>query len=307
MACVASAAASFTVGHAEAQTSRPGATVRGDLPSASEADAGYTSPYDLRFASAQVLLDAGFDRAPWNDPGGESDMPFAVWEKAHVGDRDAAWGPPARQYPAPRLPLTDAAYLRERVIAVAARHLGLGYQHHHVPSWPPPAGWPWRTVAAGANGRGLDCSNFTSFVFNYALGIKLPTAVGQQAWDLDLQGPGGAGCLRAAHVPIHGFEALGADLQPADLVFIRNRSGQVGHVVMWLGSVGQSPDGDPLVIDCTQSLHRDAGGVLIPRGVQLRPFRRTSWYWRRFSHAHRVIGAETQVCSAPRPSSEGGG
>ena len=211
------------------------------------------------FASAQVLLDAGFDRAPWDDPDPErrSSLPLLA-AKAHVGDR-AAWGPPARQYPAPRLPLTDAAYLRERVIAVAARHLGLGYQHHHVPSWPPPAGWPWRTVAAGANGRGLDCSNFTSFVFNYALGIKLPTAVGQQAWDLDLQGPGGpAASARSGSVTYASAERQPA---PADPVFIRNRSGQVGHVVIWLGSVGQSPDGDPLVLDCTQSLHRDAGGA----------------------------------------------
>ena len=103
----------FTVRTAEAQT----ATSHG----------AYVSPYGLRLTSDTGLLNAGFDQRPWNEPADEAEQPIAAWEAAHArrpaGDwpQEAAWGPPAAQYPRPALPRTDAAYLRERVIAVAAR------------------------------------------------------------------------------------------------------------------------------------------------------------------------------------------
>lgn len=305
LACVAGAAASFTRGPAEAQTSAGTASVRrGAAPTEG---GGYTSPYSLRFSFAAALLNAGFDQSPWDDPEAEADEPFKAWEDAHAGKRDAAWGPPARQYPAPALPRTDAAYLRERVLGIAARHIGLAYQHHHLPSWVPPAGWPWLPVKAGANGPGLDCSNFTSFVFNYALGIKLPTGVADQGWRVALRGAGGAGCLLAAHVPIRSFATLGQDLRPADLLYIRNRRGAIGHVVIWLGPLGRSPDGGHLVIDCSDMARRDAAGQAIPTGVQLRPFRETGWYWRNLVHAHRLIGGPAFACAPPSaPFPEGG-
>jgi hypothetical protein len=77
--------------------------------------------------------------------------------------------------------------------------------------------------------------------------------------------------------------------------------------VMWLGAIGQSPDGQPLIIDCSQTRTRDANGVRIPSGVRLRPFRRGGWYWRHVSHAHRIVGAGLPGCHirvAPFP--EGG-
>jgi cell wall-associated NlpC family hydrolase len=301
-------AAGFTARTAEAQMS-PADTSVGE-PAGGGEDR-YASPYSLRFASGDAQRDAGFDQQPWNDPAAESAQPVAAWQAAHARRPDgswpqgAAWGPVAAQYPAPSLPRTDPAYLRERVIAVAARQIGLAYQHHHIPSWVPPAGWAWRPVVAGANGPGLDCSNFTSFVFNYALGIRLPTAIGLQAETLTLAGPGGAGCLRAGRITLGRYAGLRARLAPADLIYIRDRQGGIGHVVMWLGEIGQSADGVPLVIDCTESGLRDASGALIPPGVRLRPFRRGGWYWRRASHAHRIIGAA--ACqAAPGPFPEGG-
>jgi cell wall-associated NlpC family hydrolase len=276
-------------------------------------DAGYVSPYALSFASGGGLLNAGFDQRPWNDPSAESALPVAAWQAAHARTSTglwppgAAWGPAASQYPAPSLPRTDAAYLRERVIAVAARQIGLAYQHHHIPSWVPPAGWAWSPVAAEPDGPGLDCSNFTSFVFNYALGIKLPTGVRLQGEALALNGPGGVGCLRAEPIALGHFAALETTLAPADLIYVRNRAGAVVHVVMWLGATGQSPDGQSLIIDCSQTRHRDANGMPIPPGVRLRPFRRDGWYWRHASHAHRIIGAARPACHGPlAPFAEGG-
>ncbi len=299
--------AAFTATRAEAQMSSSQTSVSPPkTPATDEAGDGYTSPYSLRFTSGDTLLAAGFDQPPWDDPEAEAAEPFAAWEAANAGRRGAAWGPPARQYPAPTLPRTDPAYLRERVIAVAARHIGLAYQHHHVPSWDPPAGWPWLPVKAGSNGPGLDCSNFAAFVFNYALGIKLPTAIALQGETVVLRGPGGLGCLRAQHLPLGSFATLGARLAPADLIYIRNRMGRIGHVVMWLGKVGQDPKGDPLIIDCTETAHADANGVLIPIGVRLRPFREKGWYWRNASHGHRIIDAVAPVCEPPPPFPEGG-
>ena len=63
------------------------------------------------------------------------------------------------------------------MVAAARRHIGLGYQHHHLPEFDPPGDWPWLAVSAGRNGPGLDCSNFTSLAFNDGLGIKLPTGI----------------------------------------------------------------------------------------------------------------------------------
>ncbi len=275
--------------------------------------ADYVSPYTLSFASDSSRLNAGFDRTPWNDPAAEAGQPLAAWEAAHARrptggwPRGASWGPPASQYPRPDLPGSDPAYLRERVIAVAARQIGLAYQHHHIPSWTPPPGWAWSPVEAGRNGPGLDCSNFISFVFNYALGIKLPTGIGRQGAALTLAGPGGAGCLHVEPIGLPAYTELGATLKPADLIYIRRRNGTIGHVVMWLGATGQSPDGEPLVIDCSQTWHLDASGVSIPYGVRLRPFRRGSWYWRQASHAHRIIGAGAPGCAPPpAPFPEGG-
>ncbi len=282
-------------------------------PASPPDDDDYASPYGLRFASDSSLLNAGFDQSPWNDPADESAQPVATWEAAHaktlagVWPRGAEWGPPARQYPAPALPETDAAYLRERVIAVAARQIGLAYQHHHIPAWMPPPGWIWKPVQAGSNGPGLDCSNFTSFVFNYALGVKLPGGIALQGATTTLAGPGGTGCLHADRIPLPQYDGLATALAPGDLIYIRNRTGAIGHVVMWLGAAGQSPDGEPLVIDCSQTRHRDANGVTIPPGVRLRPFRQDGWYWRNAAHAHRIIGARLPSCGTPpAPFPEGG-
>ncbi|MCB8875755.1 NlpC/P60 family protein [Acidisoma silvae] len=268
----------------------------------------YVSPYALRFTVPQAMLDAGFDADPWDDPDAESDQPASVWQAQNAHARGAAWGPPARQYPAPALPRDDDAYRRERVISVAARHIGLPYQHHHLPSWQPPAGWPWLPVKAGANGTGLDCSNFTSFVFNYALGLKLPTGIGRQAETRRLPGAGGAACLTAQLIRDR-FTAVVAALQPADLLYFRNSRGKIGHVALWLGTIGQGPDGaatPPLFIDCSQLSHRDSAGVAIPPGVRLRPFTPDGWYAGHLSHVHRLIGGEAAACHAsPGPAPEG--
>ena len=222
-----------------------------------------------------------------------------ISQDAWYGDasrmRWGAWGPPARVLPPPPGLVDTRADIARRVTAAATRHVGLGYQHHHLPDFDPPADWPWRPVSAGRNGPGLDCSNFTSLAFNRALGIKLPTAIGTQATALTVGGPGGRGSATLRRIVPGSFAEAVAVLRPADLLFIRSDAGRLSHVVLWLGEVG----GVPSFVDCTDAERRGADGSVLPAGVRIRPFQPDDWYGRRFSHAHRLDGLGTGAGPAP--------
>jgi hypothetical protein len=113
----------------------------------------YQSPYRLKFSFPEKDLLGDLLKERGNPQlGGE--LPFAAWYTESTKLRYGAWGPPARHYPAPQLPRYDDDFLRQRVLAVAVKFQGYGYQHHHLPDWDPPAGWPWKEVGAGRNGKG---------------------------------------------------------------------------------------------------------------------------------------------------------
>lgn len=253
--------------------------------------AQYVSPYSLRFEQSTEELLAPNNEPPRNDWHLESRIPFEEWYSRRVRKEFGAWGPAPRHYPAIRgLEHKSASWQRARVLAVAATYIGLPYQHHHIPDWEPPPSWPWKQVAYGRNSKGVDCSDFTSWVYNYGLGIKLSTGIRQQANQLELPGPGGEGTIQAQPIQNEGsYEALVGKLNTGDLLYIRNNKGLVGHVIMWVGNHGRSPDGTPLIIDCTGPEHKDCNGNTIPIGVQLRPFSKDSWYYKSFDHALRII------------------
>jgi cell wall-associated NlpC family hydrolase len=126
------------------------------------------------------------------------------------------------------------------------KYQGLPYRHHHIPGWNPPVS----LVGAGNDGNGLDCSNFTSWVYDYGLGIKFTSDTTAQA-----NGPG-------------RVLAPGEAFAPGDLLFIRNLAKtKVTHVVIYI---------DPgHIIDCHGN------------GVTVRPFQ--GWYKNCFDHARRII------------------
>lgn len=225
------------------------------------------------------------------DPLRQAAIPSSEWYSATVRRRMGSWGPIARRYPPiPGLEHRSVDWCRERTVAVGLRYLGRDYQHHHVPDWNPPAGWPWKPVSSGTNGRGVDCSNFTGFVFNQGFGIRISTDVEKQSeqrtaeTDLDRPWP-----IRRIELPEHYPDRL-RTLKTGDLLYISGRpGGPITHVVIWVGSIGRSPDDTPLVLDSHGSGVVDAHGRSIPAGVQLRPFREHSWYNRSASHAHRIF------------------
>jgi hypothetical protein len=249
---------------------------------------GYQSPYTLKYTLPTADLLAGFGQSPWNNPQLQSSVAYADWNSD-----PSSWGPSPTQYPAPTdLAGQSEAWKQQRLVATAALFLGTDYQHHHIPAWNPPAGWEWEQVSIGHNGPGIDCSDFSSFEYNYGLGIHLETDVVTQSTSLTNSGPGGVGTITATQINDPGsFAGLVASLHTGDLLYIKSDKGQVSHVIMWLGSVGVSPDGTLLVIDSHDNSPpiTDANGKVVPAGVEIRPFEASGWYYRNFSHALRWV------------------
>ncbi|GFK93341.1 hypothetical protein NNJEOMEG_01173 [Fundidesulfovibrio magnetotacticus] len=169
----------------------------------------------------------------------QTDAPESAWYSGRYG----SWGPRARTYPGVEAPkgADPSAWKRLRVAAVARRHEGLAYRHHHIPAWNP------------GEGQGLDCSNFTSWVYNYGLGVGFTSLISAQA-----DGPQAPGRRLAPGEPF----------KVGDLLFITTKSGaRVSHVVLWLGE----------------------GRIIDSHGEGVRVRRFTGWYSECFSHARRVV------------------
>ncbi len=145
------------------------------------------------------------------------------------------WGPHPLLYPPVEIPkqYPNARWQRDRIVAVAEKYIGLPYLHRHIPGM-----------------GGLDCSNFTSWVFNYGLGIGINSNVERQA-------------ITAGRRLSEGdrFEA-------GDLLFIYNEErSRIVHVVIYIN--------ENEIIDSTGP------------GVKIRKF--SGWYKDRLAWARRLI------------------
>jgi cell wall-associated NlpC family hydrolase len=256
-------------------------------PGASRSAPG--SMYRLAYKHKHEDLVGDLLRSERGDPQKESITPHREWYSAHIRKTMGAWGPRPRRYAVPvGLAENSSEWKRERVIATAARFLGYGYQHHHIPDWDPPADWPWKTTCVGHNGKGFDCSNFTSFVYNQGFGLHMSSAIVRQSELKHATAGEESVPLERIALP-RKYAERHKVLHTGDLLYIRGREdGPITHVVLWVGSVGRSPDDLPLVIDSHGSGVKDEEGQAIPCGVHVRPFREDSWYNRCASHAHRV-------------------
>ena len=164
----------------------------------------------------------------------ETDVPESEWSLWEP------WGPPAAHYPAVAAPseFDNIKWYRDRVIEVAKKYIGLAYMHKHIPSQ-----------------GGLDCSNFTSWVYNYGFGIIFTSDVVEQAASSD------AGRL------LDGAESLAK----GDLLFIWNSSfTSISHVAIYID--------ENTLIDST---------IDTVNGVAVRSL--SGWYKIYFSHARRIF------------------
>ncbi len=255
-------------------------------------DAPYRSPYGVRLPFAVKELIPDLLDGERGDPRLEAKIPHADWYR-HEKPRVGPWGPLPRAYQPPAIAAGRSdEWKRARILATALRFVGYGYRHHHVPDWDPPPGW-YMPEPGGTrhDGKGVDCSNFTSFVYNQGLGIGISSDVAKQAATQTAVLNGSGETFAVKVIPRQdSLEAWKKALLPGDLVFIRPRSGEgISHVVIWVGDWG-TPGDAPLVLDAHGADTRDSAGVAIPSGIRLRPFRSDSWYRTSADHAIRIVG-----------------
>ena len=254
----------------------------------------YKSPYSVKFTfGAKDLI--GDLEGTRGDMKNQSSVKFQSWYVPETKTRYGVWGPPAQHFDPPAgLSKRDAEWMRQRVIAVGLRFQGYRYQHHHVPDWDPPADWPYKESPSGKQSKGLDCSNFTGFVYNQALGFKPSGATKEQSEMTEVPGPGEGRTTKVTRIEKPETHAdFERNLKTGDLLFIKGQSsGEVTHVVLWVGKIGKSRGDVPLILDSTGEGRKDEDGKDIPDGVQLRPFTPDSWYCRSASHALRIIPEE---------------
>jgi cell wall-associated NlpC family hydrolase len=267
-----------------------GGLLAGSLALAQE-PGGYKSPYRLAFKVPEKELIGDLAGSERGDPRMESEEPHNEWYSPKTRKHYGSWGPPHRRYPAHEgWSRWSAEFKRERVIATASRFIGYGYQHHHVPDWSPPAGWPWEKTAVGHNGKGVDCSNLTSFVYDQAFGIHLNGDVHKQAEEVSAQH--GNRPIRGKRITLpQTVEERAKVLKTGDLLYIKSKEGRVSHVVLWVGEIGKDESGNSvhLVLDSHGDGVTDSRGVHIPVGIHLRPYQESSWYHHSASHAIRWI------------------
>lgn len=172
------------------------------------------------------------------------------------------WGPMPLKYPGIEKLLAELPHgtdinqwKRDRVVAIAKKYIGLPYRHHHIPAWSPS-----EANSINPPGPGLDCSNFTSWVYNFGFGLILNGDVEKQAAMEPRQGYRLPSGLR--RIPAHG------ELLPGDLLYIANQNHTaIVHTVIYIDNEH--------IIDSTG------------QHVAVRHF--SGWYRTRLSHAVRVF------------------
>ena len=223
-------------------------------------------------------------------------------------------GQPAYDVPlnSPPAGVSATTWQQQRILAAANTLLtapnGTAYQHLHLPTFDPAqvtsgTGFPWSAVSTGtalqsswqlANGNipgttpnpyaaaygkpapGIDCTDFSAYVYSLALGVQMHSGTPNQVNFTGTSGNPAPGVTAFANVldtagtpitpqffysPNFGTDvhntgtgsgplaSLVSQFQPGDLLYIGGTNG-IRHVVMWLGQTGTDSVGNtfPLVI-----------------------------------------------------------
>jgi len=310
-------------------------------PSQIQAGGTYQSPYQLSFDFSWDDLTAGFTHTPFNDwtlegnpeyfpnpPQDWFDLAIYRDNASNSAVGSPSWGPGPRFYPTSVIPsdagANTAEWQSQRLVAVAAAMIGYNYCHHHIPDWNPGPDWYnglGITPTSQLVGQGVDCSDYSSWLYNYGLGIYLDTDVQQQGNMKTLSDNNGKPyTVRRVADAATSYADLVKQLQTGDLLYIAGAPNlskqniqqqlqagnppQITHVIMWLGDVGVA-GGTPLVTDSHGGEVRDENGNLIPTGIQARPFNQGSdsgsdssvpvdesapnWYFEHFLWALRIL------------------
>ena len=195
----------------------------------------YAAEFDCMDLPLGPLLEYTYSQTPTADFEFRDGLPQTEVNKSQWETCCGSYGPCPLPFPGVVFPAgaSQKEWLRARVIQVAKKYIGVSYKHHHIPKM-----------------GGLDCSNFTSWVYNYGFGIRISSRVKRQAFE--------AGRLLSSNEP----------LISGDLIFFWNKDGnEISHAAIYIDQQH--------IIDST--------GI----GVLVRPF--MGWYKERFAWARRII------------------
>lgn len=265
--------------------------------------------------------------------------------------------------------VNETTWMRQRLLYAATQLIGTHYQHLHLPTFDPAMvtvpsyTFPWSPVSNnallqttqqlndpaliqvetnpylatyGSPQKGIDCTDFSAYIYNLALGIQMhsgtlnqinfvngsgaPVTLGPGAIPTaSLLGSNGSiispTLLQSPNFGQAGINAPGSldsiisQLQPGDLLYMKNAADAISHVVVWLGDYGTNADGSPSSVPLVISSHDNTPAIfdtsllnangypidgnmtahLPPPGVQILPFTSENWFYQNFSVAMQVI------------------
>jgi len=236
--------------------------------------------------------------------------------------KSSSWGPQPRSYPSAIVPVycNKARWERLRVRAVMQMLIGMNisYCHYHTPFFIPPVGdnVSRRDGKCSPNAlgkwQGVDCSSYTSFVYNYGLGGKMSSSIAKQA--CGPEAPGVALPFTVFTITANATPLLAGDTLYIAGSFYKNGARNITHTVLWTGFQANLTGG--LTASSSNPLHisnlfknlaawekklaingiNEAISNKSPiwvisdahnTSVDYRPF--VGWYQFNFSHARRMI------------------
>ena len=210
---------------------------------------------------------------------------------------------------------------RQRLLYAASQLIGTHYQHLHMPQFDPAqtaVAFPWSPVSNnallqttqdlregtpgtvpnpylatyGSPQPGIDCTDFSAYIYNWALGIQMhsgtpsqvtfssgsapapdntPEAIALDAWGEVIQPQfflspnyGLAGSNESG-----SLDAVIAQLLPGDLLYMKGADGALSHVVIWLGEYGTNLDGSPSSVPLIISSHDNTPAIFDTTEVDL--------------------------------------
>lgn len=178
----------------------------------------------------------------------QSTLPVDQW---YVDNWNNGWGPEPALYSIPIEPSPN-------IIEIARHYIGLPYRHHHIPGWNPSSSLTGKPNES----PGLDCSNFTSWVYNYGKGHKFTSNIQKQA-----------------EMYKYELAMIRIDwnmIQPEDLLFFWRIPGNQEKEISHSGIFSGYKNNIPYLIDS----HGE--------GVKERAMTPNTWYRKHFSHGIRI-------------------
>jgi len=210
---------------------------------------------------------------------------------------------------------------RQRLLYVAKQLIGTHYQHLHLPNFNPAnvtnGTFQWSQVsnnptlqtsqnlingqtgtapnpyasAYGSPQPGIDCTDFSAYIYNVALGIQMHSGTPSQIQFTSGTGPevgnnpiativGADGSqiipnfIKAATYGTSDRNEAGsldgviAQLQPGDLLYMK-AGGGISHVVVWLGAYGTNADGSASTVPLIISSHDNTPAIFDTQAINL--------------------------------------